>query len=68
MTKRLELTGHRFGKLKVIDYWGRNIKGQSIWICTCSCKRACFIDGKELRSGTTTNCAECRKQDQRKAG
>lgn len=34
---RVDLTGQKFGKLKVLEYAGRNERGNSVWLCICNC-------------------------------
>jgi hypothetical protein len=51
MAKALELSGKRFGRLKVI-YRGINDRwNESRWLCRCDCGRYTFIRGDSLRSG-----------------
>ena len=37
MSKRIDLTGQKFEKLKVISYVGTNKNGQALWECEYKC-------------------------------
>ena len=37
MSKFIDLIGQTFGRLKVIKFTGKNKRGQSLWLCKCSC-------------------------------
>lgn len=62
MSKKIDLTGQRFGKLLVLEEAERpaNIKKKHIfWKCQCDCGNIYICDGTNLRSGRTTQCLEC---------
>lgn len=44
MTKRIDLTGQKFGEWTVIEY-----VGDSKWKCKCSCGTEKNVDGYDLR-------------------
>lgn len=52
--------GHRYGNLLVLEYAGTSINRNGLWKCQCDCGSICFIMGKDLRSGSKTNCG-CRR-------
>ena len=55
--KRLiDLIGHRFGKLVVVEYAGRNERRESLWRCVCDCGNESVVRGDVLRRGTTESC------------
>jgi hypothetical protein len=53
MGKFIDLTGHVFGRLKVIEY-----KGKMRWLCECSCSNhtPTIINGRSLRDDITKSC------------
>lgn len=53
---RLNLKGSKFGRLKVIQYVGRNKSGGAQWLCQCDCGNKKIINGGDLRSGNTKSC------------
>jgi hypothetical protein len=53
MTKLIDLTGRKFGRLVALEA----IKGDRIkWRCLCDCGNVVIIDGGNLREGYTTSC------------
>lgn len=56
MSRREDLTGRRFGRLTVIEFYDHNKYGQPIWSCECDCGNTKIITGSELRSGSTSSC------------
>jgi hypothetical protein len=63
MTKVLELTGQRFGKLTVV---GRNtiksLSGNTRWDCICDCSKQVTVIGSSLVSGNTSSCGCLQKE------
>lgn len=55
MAKRIDLTGHRFGRLTVIEYAGAQNQ-QSTWKCKCDCGNEKIVKRGLLRSGRTNSC------------
>lgn len=53
---RLDLTGHRFGRLVVLARAGRDRHGSMRWRCKCDCGREITVRGQNLRSGNTRSC------------
>ena len=66
MSKRIDLTGQRFGKLVALRYVGC-IKTCSYWWVRCDCGTEKRVDGRALRPGRTISC-RCRLRDFNKAG
>lgn len=54
-TKKLDLTGQRFGKLFVPGP-SKNIGGRTAWVCQCDCGRETVVRTSHLRSGHTSSC------------
>lgn len=52
----LDVTGHRYGKLEVIDYWCRDGKFHHRWLCRCDCGNETLARGNNLRTGNTISC------------
>ncbi len=55
MNKFIDLTNKKFGKLKALEYKGRNKSG-GVWRCLCDCGKEVFILGGNLRKGKTQSC------------
>ena len=59
-TKPLDLVGHRFGKLTVIEYLGlrkRPDGRNNTWfLCKCDCGNKCEKKGTQLNSGKVNSC------------
>lgn len=55
MSKFIDLTGQRFGKLTVVKEAFRD-KGVH-WICMCDCGNQATVLGTSLRTGHTTSCS-----------
>lgn len=49
MTRKIDLTGRRFGRLVVIREFGRDALRQITWLCRCDCGTECAVSGGELR-------------------
>lgn len=66
MTKVIDITGHRFGRLVVVEQAGWHIpkKGKrvSLWRCTCDCGKSINIKKPYLTSGDTNSCG-CLRQE-----
>jgi len=61
-----DLTGQRFGRLKVLEQ-GETLVSQSgkrriRWVCKCKCGVIKLVVGESVRSGATTSCG-CRKRE-----
>lgn len=57
MTKKIDLTNKRFGKLIAntdIGYIGNN--PHRVWSCVCDCGNLVNVAGSNLRSGITSSC------------
>jgi len=58
----IDLTGERFGRLKVIGYLGRNRHRAGRWLCRCQCGGRTVASSSNLRCGCTASCG-CLKHD-----
>lgn len=56
MSRLIDITGKRYGKLVVIHRFGTNHSGMPTWRCLCDCGKEIIIDGRNLRNGTTMSC------------
>ena len=54
--RREDLTGRRFGRLTVIDFYDHNKYGQPRWLCECDCGNTAVVTGSDIRSGSTSSC------------
>lgn len=55
MSKLIDLTGQRFGRLAVIGQSSRHNR-QVLWLCKCDCGQTTIVTGGNLRSGNTRSC------------
>lgn len=55
MTKRIEMTGLRFGRLTVVSYDGYK-HNQAKWRCQCDCGNETSVNGQPLRKGLVLSC------------
>ncbi len=56
MSKKLELTGQRFGRLLVLRKAGEDKYRASLWLCRCICGIEKVIRGGSLTRGDTKSC------------
>jgi len=57
MAKRIDLSGKKFGKLRVIGFSHTHAKSRlSFWLCECECGNAKSIVGTSLTSGASKSC------------
>lgn len=59
--RNLDFTGARFGEWTVIER-APYLRGQSMWLCQCSCGCKKPVSTGNLRNGQTTRCDECRRK------
>lgn len=55
-SRAIDLTGQRFGKLKVIKRVGSGENRAATWLCQCDCGNKLIVLSTSLRSGHTTSC------------
>lgn len=68
MTKKIDLTGQRFGRLVVLEEAGRK-NGKVTWLCQCQCEEETIIivHGNSLRKGVTKSCGCFNKERAKEA-
>ena len=54
--KLIDLTGKRFGRLKVIERCGYNKHKKIKWLCICDCGNEIEVLGNSLRQNCTHSC------------
>lgn len=60
--KRIDLTGKRFVKLKVIEELPGRKDGRIVWRCRCDCDNYIDVKGVYLTTGETTSCGCAKKE------
>lgn len=55
MTKAIDLTGQRFGRLTAESRVGSQ-NGCALWLCRCDCGKSVKVQTRRLRSGNTKSC------------
>lgn len=67
MSRFIDLVGHRFGRLIVLEYAGHAKSNLPTWRCVCDCGKEALVLGCNLRTGNTTSCGcyqdECRSEN-----
>lgn len=56
MSRKIDLTGHKFEKLTVLNEAGKTKDGKIKWMCNCDCGNKTIVIGKNLRNGHTKSC------------
>ena len=56
MSRRTDLTGMEFGKLRVTEYVGRDGQGHALWRCQCACGNETVLPAWRLRSKKAQTC------------
>ena len=60
MSRLIDLTGQRFGRLVVIEraknYISASGENRAQWLCQCDCGNLLIVIGKNLRRGNTQSC------------
>ena len=62
MGKRIDLTGQKFGRLTVLDFYGTDKRRESIWRCQCECGNITNVLSSNLRKGYTKSCGCLQKE------
>ena len=62
MTARIDLTGHTYGRLKVLHESSDRLWGRVTWACVCECGSAILAITSSLRGGNTRSCG-CLQKD-----
>lgn len=58
----IDLTGKRFGRLKVLNLEGKDKFGALMWKCLCDCGNITITQGGSLKKGATRSCGCFRKE------
>ena len=66
MSKFIDLTGQRFGRLVVLER-AENKNKRTFWKCECDCGNVCAIRADKLKSNHTTSCGCVHKENTTKA-
>ena len=48
--------GEKFGRLTVVDYFGKNKHGHNLWNCECECGNHKIVSTGALNSGSVKSC------------
>ena len=56
MSRYIDLTGQRFGRLKVISKDDAKATNSTMWKCLCDCGNEAIVSSNSLRSGHTKSC------------
>jgi len=62
VSKILDLTGKKFGRLTVLEVDTTSNSGKKKWLCTCECGKTISIIGSNLVSGNSKSCG-CYKSE-----
>lgn len=63
MSKTIDMTGHKYGRLTALALEGKNKHGQIMWSFRCDCGTEKTLIGYEVRCGKTQSCG-CLKKEQ----
>lgn len=66
MSKINDLTGQKFGRLTVVNYYGSDKNGRALWLCKCDCGNIKVIRGNSLLSKLTVSCGCYNKEHAKK--
>lgn len=58
MAKRIDITGHRYGRLVVVERSASPLSGTR-WLCRCDCGNTTVVRTKDIRSGKGTKSCGC---------
>ena len=67
MSKFIDLTGQRFGRLIVKERVNNDKGGNTCWLCECDCGKGKKIQGVSLKFGLTQSCGCLQKERVRDA-
>lgn len=63
MSKLIDLSNKKFGRLTVIKRVETERKGQARWLCKCDCGNTKIVQSYDLKSGNTQSCGCQRKEN-----
>ena len=55
-SRRLDLTGQRFGKLIALEPTNQRISSSVVWKCQCDCGNIAYVGTRQLIKGKTNSC------------
>lgn len=58
MSRVVDITGQRFGRLAVLNRKNSDSRGRATWWCECACGRRISVRGDALRSSLSTSCGK----------
>jgi hypothetical protein len=61
VSRFIDITGERFGRLIVVSRASRDSTGKTTWACKCECGRDVVSTGLNLKNGTTRSCGCIRR-------
>lgn len=56
MPIRDNLIGQKFGRLTVIEFYGKRTNGHGLWLCRCDCGNTKVVEASALKYGYTSSC------------
>ena len=56
MSKLIDMTGQKIGRLLVLERAENDKDGKAMWKCRCDCGNDCVVLGAYLRNGNTKSC------------
>lgn len=56
MSKVIDLTGEKYGRLTVVEFSHRDKNRRYYWSCKCDCGNIVIVSGNNLKSGNTKSC------------
>ncbi|MEE1303121.1 MAG: hypothetical protein UHD64_10100 [Bacteroidales bacterium] len=56
MSRAINITGQKFGRLTAIKPCGKTNAGNVLWLCKCDCGKETTVPTQHLRSGNTKSC------------
>jgi hypothetical protein len=56
MTRGIDITGQRFGRLTTIERTDKRTSNTIVWLCQCDCGTKTFVNTNNLRSGGVISC------------
>lgn len=62
MPNKIDETGNRYGRLKVLKEAGLNKNNLVMWLCRCDCGEQTIVSGHNLRRGRTNSCGCLQKE------
>lgn len=67
MTRRIDMTGRRFGRVTVLEFAGvTELSRNARWKCRCDCGTVFITTGDALRRGSCRSCGCLRSENSRR--